>query len=655
MKVKFFITDLSFVLILFAISLIQVNAQNVFPSSGSAGIGTTLPNSSSALEIKSTTQGLLLPRMTRLKRDAIATPANGLLIYQTNSTPGFYYFDGAQWQAVTPSSANTSLSNLKTVTAINSDLLPDSSIKRSIGSLTAYWKRLYIGGPIYVHGRRVLQCDTVNLNTYIGALSGTSNSTGFSNTALGYAALYSNTSGFYNTVGGHSSLYTNTTGSENTAFGYRSLFNNTEGSYNTATGDLSMFTNSTGYDNTANGTYALYSNTTGFGNTATGRTVLYNSTTGWYNTASGYKALYANTTGALSTAMGANALVSATSGNSNTAFGYGALFSTTTGNHNVGVGIDALYTNATGSDNTGIGHNVNVTSDALSNATAIGSDALVNASNKVRIGDGNVTVVESAAGSWTTSDGRFKNNITDDVKGLDFINLLKPVVYNFDVKKYEEHLMQNFTDSMRSARMQSMSKSMLKTSAIRQSGFIAQDVEVAAKKAGYNFNGIHTPENATDNYSLSYEKFVVPLVKAVQQLSSQNDSLKNTNALLQLQMRNQQSQIDELTNIVKLLASKNGITIASNNTTTNEAKLEQNIPNPFSGSTTINYYLPKNNGNAFVNFYGNDGAILKSIKLSANGKGTLNLKSNQLPSGTYQYAIVVDGKIIDSKQMVQLK
>ena len=64
-------------------------AQNIFPATGAAGIGTTTPDASSLLEIKSTTQGLLISRMTKTQRDAIATPATGLLIYQTNSTPVF--------------------------------------------------------------------------------------------------------------------------------------------------------------------------------------------------------------------------------------------------------------------------------------------------------------------------------------------------------------------------------------------------------------------------------------------------------------------------------------------------------------------------------------------------------------------------------------
>src|SRR5258705_2743979 len=88
----------------------NIHAQtNIFPSTGAAGIGTITPDASSLLEIKSTTKGFLISRMTKTQRDAIVAPATGLLIYQTNSTPGFYYYDGAAWKAVTQKSKGWSL------------------------------------------------------------------------------------------------------------------------------------------------------------------------------------------------------------------------------------------------------------------------------------------------------------------------------------------------------------------------------------------------------------------------------------------------------------------------------------------------------------------------------------------------------------------
>jgi hypothetical protein len=58
------------------------------------GIGTTAPNASAKLEVAATDKGFLLPRMTATQRGAIASPANGLLVYQTDGDAGFYVNTG---------------------------------------------------------------------------------------------------------------------------------------------------------------------------------------------------------------------------------------------------------------------------------------------------------------------------------------------------------------------------------------------------------------------------------------------------------------------------------------------------------------------------------------------------------------------------------
>jgi hypothetical protein len=68
------------------------------------GINNENPDASAALDITSTTGGLLVPRMTETQRDAISSPATGLMIYQIDGTVGFYYYNGSSWAEVAATS-----------------------------------------------------------------------------------------------------------------------------------------------------------------------------------------------------------------------------------------------------------------------------------------------------------------------------------------------------------------------------------------------------------------------------------------------------------------------------------------------------------------------------------------------------------------------
>jgi len=79
------------VVIIGAIALLSQNSYT------QVGIGTTTVDPSAELEILSTDQGILVPRMTEAQRNAILTPAKGLLVFETDTTPGFWYFNGTIW------------------------------------------------------------------------------------------------------------------------------------------------------------------------------------------------------------------------------------------------------------------------------------------------------------------------------------------------------------------------------------------------------------------------------------------------------------------------------------------------------------------------------------------------------------------------------
>jgi hypothetical protein len=70
----------------------------VFSQSAAIGSDKFTPDISAALEIRSVDKGLLISRTTEVERNAIGTPATGLLVYQTDGISGFYYYDGTTWQ-----------------------------------------------------------------------------------------------------------------------------------------------------------------------------------------------------------------------------------------------------------------------------------------------------------------------------------------------------------------------------------------------------------------------------------------------------------------------------------------------------------------------------------------------------------------------------
>jgi len=286
------------------------------------------------------------------------------------------------------------------------------------------------------------------------------------------------------------------------------------------------------------------------------------SNTGNANTALGYQTLLVNSTGDNNTATGYAALLDNTTGTGNSAYGFDALYNNTTGGQNTAMGYSAGNSYVAGDHNTFLGYNTDAGSNGLTNSTAIGNAASVNASNKVRIGNSAVTVIEGQVAYTFPSDGRFKTNIQEDVPGLEFITKLRPVTYTFETQKFDEFLNQNdpsFKERMNPADYAA-------SSSIIQSGFIAQEVEKTMQEIGYNFNGVHHPESEIDNYGMSYELIVVPLVKAVQELNlkmSEFEDLKMENEKMKselVEIESLKAEVEEL----KLLMEQNGIETGKN-------------------------------------------------------------------------------------------
>ncbi|HLF64246.1 MAG TPA: tail fiber domain-containing protein [Saprospiraceae bacterium] len=404
-------------------------------------------------------------------------------------------------------------------------------------------------------GRETLGLNTMGKeNTASGTYALFGNSTGDNNSASGSYALYSNIDGNSNSAFGRAALYLNAEGSFNTAMGRDALYFNTEGGENTAIGSLALYSNVAGTHATAIGFGAMrYANNTstfffnhnvamghdalrgstdastntGNSNTAIGyQTLVYNST-GSENTATGSQALHNNIEGNYNTATGFEALFTNDTGLRNTATGHSALGSNSDGDNNTAVGIFALEFNGSGNNNTALGYSANSNSGDFSNTTGIGYDADPTASNRIHVGNSSVSWIGGQVGWSTYSDGRFKSNITEDVVGLDFIKKLRPVMYNVDLDAIQDWKALHYD-----ARDSALYDDKYEIESYRFSGFIAQEVENASRSANYTFSGLCPPKNEKDFYSLRYAEFVVPLVKAVQELSVENKNLKTQNDVL---------------------------------------------------------------------------------------------------------------------------
>jgi hypothetical protein len=503
------------------------------------------------------------------------------------------------------------------------------------------------------------------------------NATGNENTANGTGALFTNSSGSYNTATGTGALYYNDADA-NVATGYQALYSNATGTWNVATGYKALFSNISGNYNTADGARALYWNTTGLRNTAIGHDALYlnngdnnvacgyeamiYNTSGVANTACGMQSLFFNDVGSLNTAVGHfalrdnladqntaigyNCLIANTAGVQNSAGGAEALAFNSLGDYNTAFGYRALYGNTVEDYNTGLGYYADmVWLSGNTNATAIGAFAQVTASNKIRLGDANLTICEIAAAAvYTGSDGRFKTNLNEeDVKGLDFIKRLRPVVYNFDTKKFTEFTSKNLPDTIK---IKYVDRDFSVSTAIRHSGFIAQEVEKAAQESGYNFDAIHKPESDKDNYSLAYSQFVVPLVKAVQEQQAMIEEQKIKNDQLQQQLEEQKQLITDLQNKT---SSATGL---NQNTEISGFTMSQNEPNPFTHETVIKYNLPQATGSAYMAVYDLSGKQITKFALDQKGASFIMITSEKLAAGIYIYSIVADGKVMDSKKMI---
>lgn len=85
------------------------------------------------------------------------------------------------------------------------------------------------------------------------------------------------------------------------------------------------------------------------------------------------------------------------------------------------------------------------------------------------------------------------------------------------------------------------------------------------------------------------------------------------------------------------------------------AYLEQNQPNPFNQNTLIKYRIPMDAANAVINIFDAKGQLIHSERIVQVGVGEIQIKAGTIVAGTYNYSLVVNGNVVDTKRMVIVK
>ncbi len=550
MKAKTYIQIAIIVFVLAGFSQNMMAQTNTFPSTGAAGIGTTAPNASSLLEIKSTSKGFLAPRMTKAQRDAISSPATGLLIYQTNSTPGFYYYSGSAWKAVTPNASGWSLTgnagttntNFLGTTDNNNFRIRTNNIERVVIDTS--------GNLVLQNGVLTIKNTASSANVVINranTIAGTSNQISFQDNSATKWAIGGTNIG---SAGANNFSLYNYTISDN-ALTVLSNSNNVGIGTNSPLSKLHV-------EDGTNGV-AIQGNCT---NNSFGGTTI-----GVYGKAS---------------------------------TGYGVY-----GVSN-GVSNDDVSAGVYGSGYYGI----------------YGSS-----SNWAGYFNGYVYCTASYQGS----DSRLKQNIVDFSSAISIINQLRPKQYEYK---------------------QDGPYSSMGLPQGKHYGLIAQDVEQVlpnvVKETSFNTRLAQPlakekqPASQSSEVvkfkAVNYTELIPILVKAVQELNEKNDDL--------------QKQVDELK---AMSVSNKSVTNGQQLAIISAALLQQNIPNPFATNTTITYTLPQKFANAQIVIIDKSGKAIKSVNISGSGNGSLQVDASTLAAGAYSYSLLVDGKLISTRQMILAK
>ncbi|HMH21221.1 MAG TPA: tail fiber domain-containing protein [Puia sp.] len=364
-----------------------------------------------------------------------------------------------------------------------------------------------------------------------------------------------------------------------------------------------------GYENVAVGAYSLYRNTGGRYNAAIGYGVLYNNYSGSDNTGMGYASFSSNTTGSSNSAFGADAMRQNTYGSNNTAVGNAALYGTTGSQYNTAIGYNAGRSYDLGYNNTILGANCGGSFSGQYNMIAIGQAVTCPDNSTARIGNSATWSIGGYAGWSNFSDGRYKKDIKEDVKGLEFIMKLRPVTYHLNMTSLSKRLGEGNGaewDKQMTAALADKEKMVL-------TGFVAQEVEKAAAETGYAFSGVDKPRSDSGLYALRYAEFVVPLVKAMQE---------------------QQAMIKDLQTQVQALQTQADVVIVLGGSGGSGDKISA-YPDPVVNAMTVSINT-QSTGAGTLSIFDSGGKLIRQMNIDMHqGANTFNLSLPNTAAGYY--------------------
>lgn len=236
-------------------------------------------------------------------------------------------------------------------------------------------------------------------------------------------------------------------------------------------------------------------------------------------------------------------------------------------------------------------------------------------------GDTYVTGVLTAGELTTLSDARYKSNVQQiNSAALTKIAALNPVQYTMLSGSAIAFANTEQSDTC-TMTMTTSNEDLTRANQIHY-GLLAQEVKELYPEL------VH--EDAAGVMSINYTELIPLLIQAVQDLSEQVSALSGSSSAARKQAPKQQDS----------------------NTETIAATLYQNTPNPFTEETVISYIVPTEAQQASIYVYNMLGEQLSKYDISAFGDGNVTISANELYAGTFLYSLVVDGKLIDTKQMI---